>query len=109
MNMTSSAFWPRASSRRTILPVMTSVSAKSGASVPSFSMVDSVSAIAFLLENAINFLARIHRMPVADSLKQSRLPSRHGDSKMFISQPCGYPAARRAVQKADLDEERLVD
>src|ERR1017187_1209648 len=91
MNMTSSAFLPRKSSRRTILPLITSVSAKSGAIVPSASMVDAVCAME------------------VSPLKQRCLPARKVEAEVFISKARSHAASRGAVEEADLDEERLVN
>src|ERR1700679_510582 len=98
MKSTSSAWLPLKSSRCTVLSVTTSVSAKSGATVPSVSMVDSVRAMRILLCSQ-NWMR----------LEKSRLLARHGKPKVLISQPSSHAAARRAVQKANLDQERLID
>src|ERR1017187_5654537 len=91
MNMTSSAFLPRKSSRRTVLPLTTSASAKSGAMVPRASMVDAVCAIE------------------VSPLKQRCLAARHGEAEMFIGKARGDAASRRAIEKAYLDEEGFVN
>src|SRR5580693_6810210 len=107
MNRTSSASLPRKSSRRIVLPPITSVSAKSGAIVPSSSMVDSVRAILSLLLMGC-FSARkdatVHKL-----LKQPCLPARHCNSEMLVGQARSNAAARRPIQKSDLNQKRLVD
>src|ERR1700722_6915336 len=107
INKTSSASLPRKSSRRTVLPVTASVNAKSGAIVPSSSMVDSVSAILSLLHMGCFSTrkdASVHRL-----LKQPRLPPRHSNSKVLIGQSRSHAAARSAIQKPNLNQKRLVD
>jgi len=41
-------------------------------------------------------------------LKQWHLSAGHGQAKVLVRQPSRHAPARRAVEKADLDEERLV-
>src|ERR1035441_613431 len=118
MNITSKAFCPRKSLRRTVLPVTTSVSAKSGASVPnSIVIVDSVSAMICPPRSAIfevrpaNSASSAHSTNSAVSVtsEQPRLPPRHGHAEMLIRQPrCDAPA-RRAVQESNLNQEWFVD
>src|SRR6476620_8791407 len=75
MNITSRPFLSRKSSRRTVLPVTTSRSAKSGASVPnSSSIVDSVSAITYSPEFWWTFAAFEHSI-IAIIKPALRLPA----------------------------------
>src|ERR1700677_3713471 len=119
MKRTSRALLPRKSSRRTVEPVTTSVSAKSGAMVPSSSMVDSVSDMenSFMKVWALGFAAshpfvrRGERKDGARSfvLEQRGLTTGYGQAEVLVGQSSCNAAARCTVEKADLNEEWLVD
>ena len=42
-------------------------------------------------------------------LEQRRLAAGHGQTEVFVCEPCCYAAAWGAIEKPDLDEERFVD
>src|ERR1700758_2126625 len=123
MNITSNPFCPRKSSRRTVLPLTTSGSAKSGAVMPNSNIVDSVKAITplhkfhrvitHLLADSLNLqtnsASRTAAVANPAKLEQPRLPSRHIHAEVLIRKPRSYPTSRCTIQKPDLDQEWLID